>query len=143
MKILAILLLLVVVLCGVHKVEFTLEVGHLNYSIVGFGYADIGRLGWVGGGSGLEIPFNGTFKNDTKGEYPVHGEAKIGKPLLSNLNKIRVTGVVDNPEKLKFEGTFKVHFFDLAKHKVPLKGKLEFSNNQKGDAVMHIDKSSF
>eukprot|EP00826_Nyctotherus_ovalis_P003257 TRINITY_DN1065_c0_g2_i1.p1 TRINITY_DN1065_c0_g2~~TRINITY_DN1065_c0_g2_i1.p1 ORF type:complete len:100 (+),score=31.29 TRINITY_DN1065_c0_g2_i1:24-302(+) len=70
-------------------------------------------------------------------------QISIGEPLLFHLSKIEVKGNVDNPDKLSFEGKLKVHVFDLAKRKVPLKGKLKFSNNQESDVVLHVDKSGF
>eukprot|EP00826_Nyctotherus_ovalis_P003258 TRINITY_DN1065_c0_g2_i2.p1 TRINITY_DN1065_c0_g2~~TRINITY_DN1065_c0_g2_i2.p1 ORF type:complete len:156 (+),score=18.95 TRINITY_DN1065_c0_g2_i2:78-545(+) len=143
MRAIVIFLLLAAVLCKVHKVEFTLDAERLNYHIQGYGYPNINHLSWLGAGSGLSAPYNGTFTDSSNAKYPVSGTISIGEPLLFHLSKIEVKGNVDNPDKLSFEGKLKVHVFDLAKRKVPLKGKLKFSNNQESDVVLHVDKSGF
>lgn len=143
MKTIIVLLLLTIGLCEVHKVSFTLDVEHFHYHIYGHAYPDVGRLGWLSGGSGLSAPFNGTFTNKEKHHFPVSGKIEIGEPLLFHLGKIHVSGKVDDPDKLTFEGKFSVHFFDIAKKKIPMKGKLEFNNKKSAKAVVHINRSSY
>jgi hypothetical protein len=88
----------------------------------------------------LDIPFNGTFTDENEKESLVSGIASIANPFPKHLDNIKVSGRIQN--SMNFNGILKVNPFDVVKWKIPIKGELNFNNQQHSKAIGYILRPS-
>ena len=147
MKVIVLILSLITfVSCATYKCRFVITATDIKYSFDGHAYVTIAfedillMIDNFHPQGSFDIPINGTFTNDKDKKYPASGMTSILEPYIQNLDKIKVTGKVEDEQGLIFNGVFKVKILDVLKQKIPVNGEMTFSDGRKSKATGYVER---